>query len=87
MAFMKITTKSGVGEYGKPVAEGKADTVKAAIEDMMAFLIGKDAMQIEDIWQNLYRDGFYRRRPGERHSGNRPSVMGYQRQSTRRSRL
>jgi galactonate dehydratase len=43
--------------------EGKADTVKAAVEEMAEYIIGKDASQIEDIWQLLYRGGFYRGGP------------------------
>ncbi|MBX3240892.1 MAG: galactonate dehydratase [Chitinophagaceae bacterium] len=61
--FLKITTASGIAGWGEPVVEGKADTVKAAVEEMTPFLLGKDARQIEDIWQVLYRGGFYRGGP------------------------
>lgn len=61
--FLKITTKSGIEGWGEPVIEGKADTVKAAIEEMAGYIIGKDARRIEDIWQLLYRGGFYRGGP------------------------
>jgi galactonate dehydratase len=61
--FLKITTKSGIEGWGEPVVEGKADTVKAAIEEMAGYIVGKDARQIEDIWQLLYRGGFYRGGP------------------------
>ncbi len=61
--FLKITTDNGVLGWGEPVVEGKADTVKAAVEEMAEFLIGKDPSQIEDIWQVLYRGGFYRGGP------------------------
>ncbi len=61
--FLKITTDNGVVGWGEPVVEGKADTVKAAVEEMAEFLIGKDPSQIEDIWQVLYRGGFYRGGP------------------------
>lgn len=61
--FVKITTSSGIAGWGEPVVEGKADTVKAAVEEMASYLIGKDARQIEDIWQVLYRGGFYRGGP------------------------
>jgi len=60
---LKITTDSGIVGWGEPVVEGKADTVKAAVEEMAEFLIGKDPSQIEDIWQVLYRGGFYRGGP------------------------
>ena len=61
--FLKITTESGIIGWGEPVVEGKADTVKAAVEEMAEYIIGKDASQIEDIWQLLYRGGFYRGGP------------------------
>lgn len=61
--FLKITTDSGISGWGEPVIEGKADTVKAAVEEMASYLIGKDARHIEDIWQTLYRGGFYRGGP------------------------
>ncbi|HRO44800.1 galactonate dehydratase [Agriterribacter sp.] len=61
--FLKITTASGITGWGEPVIEGKADTVKAAVEEMASYLTGKDARHIEDIWQTLYRGGFYRGGP------------------------
>ena len=61
--FLKITTDTGLEGWGEPVIEGKADTVKAAVEEMANGLIGKDPRQIGDIWQVLYRGGFYRGGP------------------------
>ncbi len=61
--FLKITTASGIVGWGEPVVEGKADTVMAAVEEMGRAIIGKDAWQIEDIWQLLYRGSFYRGGP------------------------
>ena len=61
--FLKITTESGIAGWGEPVVEGRADTVRAAVEELSDFVIGKDARRIEDIWQVLYRGGFYRGGP------------------------
>lgn len=61
--FLKIETDEGLVGWGEPVIEGKADTVKAAVEEMKDYLIGKDPMRIEDIWQVLYRGAFYRGGP------------------------
>lgn len=61
--FLKITTDDGLAGWGEPVIEGKADTVGAAVAEMSDFLIGKDAGAIEDLWQVLYRGGFYRGGP------------------------
>ena len=61
--FLKITTDDGLEGWGEPVVEGKADTVKIAVEEMSDYLIGKDVRKIEDLWQALYRGGFYRGGP------------------------
>src|SRR5215216_6181636 len=61
--FLKIITSDGLVGWGEPVVEGRAATVKTAVEEMGDYLIGKNAGQIEDIWQVLYRGGFYRGGP------------------------
>src|SRR3954452_13210341 len=61
--FLKIETDEGIVGWGEPVIEGKAATVKAAVEELMTYLIGKDPMRIEDHWNILYRAGFYRGGP------------------------
>lgn len=61
--FIKITTKNGLSGWGEPVVEGRAATVKTAIEEMLSFLIGHPANKIEDFWQMIYRGGFYRGGP------------------------
>ncbi len=61
--FLKITTDDGYFGWGEPIVEGKAETVKACVEEMADFLIGKEAGNIEDLWQTLYRGGFYRGGP------------------------
>lgn len=61
--FLKITTDDGIVGWGEPVVEGKADTVRAAVEEMSEFLIGRNPGHIEDLWQVLYRGGFYRGGP------------------------
>lgn len=61
--FLKITTDDGTVGWGEPIVEGKADTVAACVEEMSDHLIGKEAGNIEDLWQELYRGGFYRGGP------------------------
>jgi galactonate dehydratase len=61
--FLKIDTDEGIVGWGEPIVEGKAHTVKAAVEELGEYLIGKDPMRIEDHWQALYRSGFYRGGP------------------------
>jgi len=61
--FLKITTESGITGWGEPVLEGRADTARAAVEELSDYVIGQDASRIEDLWQVLYRGGFYRGGP------------------------
>ncbi len=61
--FLKIETDEGISGWGEPIVEGKAETVKAAVHEMEDYLIGQDPSRIEDIWQVLYRAGFYRGGP------------------------
>ncbi|MBB1086980.1 galactonate dehydratase [Lysobacter sp. SG-8] len=58
--FLKIETDEGVHGWGEPVIEGKAHTVEAAVREFADELVGKDPRRINDLWQTLYRGGFYR---------------------------
>jgi galactonate dehydratase len=61
--FLKVTTEGGQFGWGEPVVEGRADTVRAAVIELSEYLIGRPANRIEDLWQTLYRGGFYRGGP------------------------
>src|SRR3954468_20422131 len=61
--FLKIETDEGLVGWGEPVIEGKTETVKAAVHELMENLVGKDPMNIEDHWNMMYRSGFYRGGP------------------------
>ncbi len=61
--FLKIETDEGIIGWGEPVIEGKAATVKTAVDELMTYLVGKDPMPIEDHWNVMYRAGFYRGGP------------------------
>lgn len=61
--FLKIETDEGITGWGEPVIEGKAATVKAAVDELMEYLGGKNPMNIEDHWNVMYRSGFYRGGP------------------------
>lgn len=61
--FLKIETDEGIIGWGEPIIEGRAHTVKACVEELMEYLIGKDPLRIEDHWNMLYRSGFYRGGP------------------------
>jgi len=61
--FLKLTTDEGVVGWGEPVIEGRAATVAAAVKEFAHVLIGRDPARIEDLWQVMYRGGFYRGGP------------------------
>src|SRR6056297_3752718 len=62
--FLKVTTSDGSVGWGEPVVEGRARTVKAAVEELFdSYLLGEDPSRIEDHWQTMYRGGFYRGGP------------------------
>jgi galactonate dehydratase len=61
--FLKMTTSDGLVGWGEPVVEGKADTVATAVHELSEYVVGRNPDQIEDIWQVLYRGGFYRGGP------------------------
>lgn len=58
--FVEIITDDGFVGWGEGVLEGHASTVRACVEEMKPYLIGQDPKKIEDIWNVLYRAGFYR---------------------------
>lgn len=58
--LLKIETDEGVFGWGEPVIEGRARTVETAVQEMEPYLIGQDPSRINDLWQTMYRAGFYR---------------------------
>src|SRR5947207_7325700 len=63
LLFLKIETDEGIVGWGEPIVEGKAATVKTAVDELMENLVGKDPMDIEDHWNSMYRGNFYRGGP------------------------
>ncbi|WP_415380137.1 galactonate dehydratase [Halosimplex sp. TS25] len=62
--FLKIETADGTAGWGEPILEGRADTVRTAVEELMdGYLLGEESSRIEDHWQRMYRGGFYRGGP------------------------
>jgi galactonate dehydratase len=58
--FLKVETDEGITGWGEPVIEGRAASVEAAVHELGDYLIGRDPARINDLWQLLYRAGFYR---------------------------
>ncbi len=61
---LKIETQEGVYGLGDATLNGRELSVVSYLQDHVApNLIGRDAHQIEDIWQFLYRGAYWRRGP------------------------
>lgn len=61
--FLKIETDEGITGWGEPVIEGRAATVKAAVHELEYLLLGRNPLEIERLWNEMYRGGFYRGGP------------------------
>ena len=61
---LKIETAEGVHGVGDATLNGRELAVASYLSDhVIPMLIGRDAHQIEDIWQFLYRGAYWRRGP------------------------
>ena len=58
--FVEILTDDGYSGWGEAVLEGHASTVLECVREMRDYLLGADPTRIEDIFNVLYRAGFYR---------------------------
>lgn len=61
--ILKLTTDDGIVGWGEPIVEGKADAVRACVEELKDQLLGREAGNIEELWQTMYRCNFYRGGP------------------------
>ena len=61
---LKIETDEGLIGYGDATLNGRELAVASYLTDhVVPCLIGRDAHQIEDIWQYLYKGAYWRRGP------------------------
>jgi len=61
--FLKIDTDAGISGWGEPIVEGRAHTVRTAVEELADLLVGRDPRRIENLWQAMMRGAFYRGGP------------------------
>lgn len=61
--FVRIETESGIVGWGEATCEGRSETVRTAVGQLSEFLIGRDALRIEDHWQVMTKGSFYRGGP------------------------
>ncbi len=61
---LKIVTESGLVGYGDATVNGRELSVASYLRDhLVPIIIGRDAQNIEDTWQYLYRGSYWRRGP------------------------
>lgn len=61
---LKVYTDEGIYGLGDATLNGRELSVVSYLQDhVVPCLIGRDAFQIEDIWQYLYRGAYWRRGP------------------------
>ncbi|HEY4460183.1 MAG TPA: D-galactonate dehydratase family protein, partial [Pseudonocardiaceae bacterium] len=61
---LKVVTEDGVTGWGDATLNGRELAVAAYLtEHLVPLLIGRDAHNIEDTWQYLYRGAYWRRGP------------------------
>lgn len=58
-----METTDGIVGWGEGTLEGHTEAVEGAYQEFRDRFIGSDADNIEDIWQDAYRMGFYRGGP------------------------
>lgn len=64
LVTLKIETDQGIYGIGDATVNGRELAVASYLEDhVIPCLIGRDAHQIEDIWNYLYRGAYWRRGP------------------------
>jgi galactonate dehydratase len=61
--LVKITTDEGLVGWGETTLEGRPQSTCAAVDEMAAYLVGKDPLRIEHHWQHIYRSSFFRGGP------------------------
>jgi galactonate dehydratase len=61
--FCRVATDEGLVGWGEPVVEGRAETVRVAVDELSDLLVGRDPRRIEDLWQLMTKAAFYRGGP------------------------
>lgn len=61
--LVRVETSDDWVGWGEAIFPKRVRAVRGAIADMAANIVGAPADAIEDLWQRLYRGGFFRRGP------------------------
>jgi galactonate dehydratase len=63
VTIVRVRTDDGLEGIGEGTINYRVRAIHGAVEDFAAYLLGKDASQIERHWQALYRNSFFRGGP------------------------
>lgn len=58
-----METSDGFVGWGEATLEGHTEAVEGVLQEFRDRFLGWNADNIEDLWQNAYRGGFYRGGP------------------------
>ncbi len=58
--FLEVETDEGVVGVGEASLEGFEKTIGTAVEDFKRLLIGENPLEIERVWEDMYRRKFWR---------------------------
>ncbi|MFC7078748.1 galactonate dehydratase [Haloarcula halophila] len=62
--LLKLETDEGVVGWGEPIIQGRLETVRAAVSELVeGYLLGMDALRTEYHWRKLYQSGYFRGGP------------------------
>ncbi|WP_336023621.1 galactonate dehydratase [Halobellus salinisoli] len=62
--LLKLETDEGIVGWGEPIIQGRLDTVRTAVEELIeGYLLGTDPLRIEYQWRKLYQSGYFRGGP------------------------
>lgn len=61
--LVRVTTADDAAGWGEAIVPKRAAAITGAISDLARNVVGRDANRIEDLWQRMYRGGFFRGGP------------------------
>lgn len=61
--FVKVYTDEGIAGVGEGTLEYKEKAFLGALEHLKEYLLGKNPLEIEKHWHNIYRDAYWRGGP------------------------
>ncbi|TCP56577.1 galactonate dehydratase [Tamaricihabitans halophyticus] len=61
--FVRVASTTGAVGWGEAIVAKRPGAVLGAVDDLARNLVGAPANRIEDAWQRMWRDGFFRGGP------------------------